>query len=109
MNRVIAGLLGTSHAAAPGASRSTANGSGSSAFIPSGVALIAIVAFVDITAGTFVTGGEDLASARLTTAPEGAIATAPDLVATVRGATRVSAVATYANYQLITTRGCGPG
>ena len=52
-------------------------------------------------------------AAGLGTTPEerfaGAIASAPELAATVRGATRVSGVATYANYQLITTRGYGPG
>jgi flavin-dependent dehydrogenase len=40
---------------------------------------------------------------------EAAIAATPELAATVRGATRVSDVATYANYQLVTTRGVGRG
>jgi flavin-dependent dehydrogenase len=40
---------------------------------------------------------------------EASIAGTPDLAATLATATRVSGVATYANYQLITTRGFGPG
>ena len=40
---------------------------------------------------------------------EAAIAATPELAATVRGATRVSDVATYSNYQLVTTRGFGRG
>jgi flavin-dependent dehydrogenase len=40
---------------------------------------------------------------------EAAIAATPELAATVRGATRVSDVATYSNYQLVTTRGVGRG
>ena len=40
---------------------------------------------------------------------EASIAGTPELAATLRDATRVSGVATYSNYQLITTRGFGPG
>ena len=40
---------------------------------------------------------------------EASIVATPDLASTLAGATRVSGVATYANYQLITTRGFGPG
>jgi flavin-dependent dehydrogenase len=40
---------------------------------------------------------------------DASIAGTPELAATLRGATRASGVATYSNYQLVTTRGFGPG
>lgn len=40
---------------------------------------------------------------------EASIAGTPELAATLRDATRASGVATYSNYQLVTTRGFGPG
>ena len=40
---------------------------------------------------------------------EASIAGTPELAATLRDATRTSGVATYSNYQLITTRGFGSG
>lgn len=40
---------------------------------------------------------------------ERAIALEPELAATVGGGTRLTGVATYANYQLISERGAGPG
>ncbi len=53
------------------------------------------------------------AAARLGATPEerlaAAIASSPPLTFSVGGARRVSGVATYSNYQLISTRGCGPG
>ncbi|MCC6765352.1 MAG: tryptophan 7-halogenase [Deltaproteobacteria bacterium] len=53
------------------------------------------------------------AAARLGATPEerlaGAIATHDALAATVAGARRTTGVATYGNYQLISTRGVGPG
>jgi len=52
-------------------------------------------------------------AARLGSTPlarlEASIAATPELAATLRNATRASGVATYANYQLVTTRGFGPG
>jgi len=53
------------------------------------------------------------AAARLGATPEArleaAIAESPVLTTTLHAATRVSGVATYSNYQLISTRGRGPG
>jgi hypothetical protein len=40
---------------------------------------------------------------------EASIAGTPELAATLRDATRASGIATYSNYQLVTTRGFGPG
>jgi len=40
---------------------------------------------------------------------EASIAATPELATTLRNATRVTGVATYANYQLVTTRGFGTG